>query len=84
MRRVRIGEETQLQTALDKVRAVVAVQPRVLAEPAAKILLDRSAAENALEIVVIFSTANDEVADVKSDLIKAIHEAFPVGQVSRA
>jgi small conductance mechanosensitive channel len=75
--RVRIGEETELQPALDKVRAVVAAQPRVLAEPAAKILLDRSATENALEIVVNFSTANDEVADVKSDLIQAIHDTVP-------
>jgi len=75
--RVRIAEESELQPTLDKVHAVVAAQPQVLAEPAAKILLDRSAAENALEIVVTFSTANDEVADVKSDLIKAIHEALP-------
>jgi small conductance mechanosensitive channel len=81
--RVRIGEEAELQPALDKVQAVVAAQPRVLAEPAAKILLDRSAAENALEIVVTFSTANDEVADVKSDLIRAIHDALPSRQVSQ-
>jgi hypothetical protein len=39
------------------------------------VLLDRSAAENALEIVVAFSTAEDEIAAVKSDLIKAVRAA---------
>ena len=39
-------------------------------------LLDRSAAENALEIVVAFSTAEDETATVKSDLIQALHAAL--------
>lgn len=75
--RVRIGEEIELQPALDKVRAVVAAQPCISPEPAPKVLLDRSTAENALEIVVTFSTANDEVPNVKSDLIKAIHDAVP-------
>ena len=76
--RVRIGEDTELQPTLDKVRGIVEAQPRVLADPAPKILLDRSAAENALEIVVAFSTPKDETADAKSDLIKAIHDALPV------
>jgi small conductance mechanosensitive channel len=76
--RVRIAEESELQPALETVQAVVAAQPHVLAVPAAKVLLDRSAAENALEIVVTFSTAAEEVAEVKSDLIKAIHDALPV------
>jgi len=44
----------------------------VLADPAPSVLLDRSAAENALEIVVAFSTAEDQTAAVKSDLIKAV------------
>ena len=35
--------------------------------------LDRTLAENALEIVVVFSTTEDETAAVKSDLIKAVH-----------
>jgi small conductance mechanosensitive channel len=75
--RVRIGETTDLQPMLDKVRGIVEAQPRVLADPAPKILVDRSAAENALEIVVAFSTPKDETADAKSDLIKAIHDALP-------
>jgi small conductance mechanosensitive channel len=75
---VRIGEETELQPTLDRVRALVEAQPRVLADPPPKIFLERSAAENALELVVAFSTAKDEVRDVKSDLIKAMHDALPV------
>lgn len=75
---VRIGEESELQPTLDTVRAIVEAQPKVLADPPPKIFLDRSAAENALELVVAFSTTKDEVTDVKSDLIKAIHDALPV------
>jgi hypothetical protein len=45
-------------------------------DPAPKILLDRSAAENALEVVVAFATANDDVATIKSDLIQALHDAL--------
>jgi small conductance mechanosensitive channel len=74
--RVRFGEDTELQPTLNKVRAVVATQPRILADPAPKILLDRSAAENALEVVVAFSTANDDVATIKSDLIQALPDAL--------
>jgi small conductance mechanosensitive channel len=58
------------------VRAIVEAHPRELAAPAPSVLLDRSAAENAIEIVVAFSTAEDETAAVKSDLIKAVHAAL--------
>jgi hypothetical protein len=46
------------------------------ADPAPSVLLDRSAAENALEIVVAFATAEDETAAAKSDLIKAMDGAL--------
>jgi len=84
--RVRIGEDTELQPTLEKVRDIVEAQPRVLTDPAPKILLDRTASENALEIVVAFSTPKDETADAKSDVIRAIHDALPVapnGHASR-
>jgi small conductance mechanosensitive channel len=84
--RVRIGEDTELQPTLEKVRGIVEAEPRVLADPAPKILLDRTASENALEIVVAFSTPKDETADAKSDVIRAIHDALPVapnGHASR-
>jgi hypothetical protein len=40
------------------------------------VLLDCSAAENALEIVVAFATAEDDTAAVKSDLIKTAYAAL--------
>jgi small conductance mechanosensitive channel len=74
--RFRTAEGNELEPALEKVRTIVEAHPRVLADPAPSVLLDRSAAENALEIVVVFSTAEDETAAVKSDLIKAVHAAL--------
>ena len=75
--RFRTAEGTELKKpAIEKVRAIVEAHPRVLAAPAPSVLLDRSAAENAIEIVVAFSTAEDETAAVKSDLIKAVHAAL--------
>jgi small conductance mechanosensitive channel len=73
--RFRTAENTELQPAMEKVRAIVEAHPRVLADPAPSVLLDRSAAENTIEIVVAFSTAEDKIAAVKSDLIKAVHAA---------
>jgi plasmid stabilization system protein ParE len=40
------------------------------------VLLDHNADDSAIEIVVVFYTADDEIAIVKSDLIKAVHTAF--------
>jgi len=71
--RFRSGEETEIEPLIEKVRAIVEADPRVLADPAPSVLLDRSAPEHALEIAVAFSTAEDETALVKSDLIKAVH-----------
>ena len=74
--RFRTAETTELEPAIEKVRTIVEAHPRVVADPVPSVLLDRSAAENALEIVVAFSTAEDEIAVVKSDLIKAVHAAL--------
>jgi small conductance mechanosensitive channel len=74
--RVRIAEDTSLDSALTKVGAIVEGHPRILTEPAPSVLLDRDATDNALEIVVGFSTADDEIATVKSDLIKAVHDGL--------
>jgi hypothetical protein len=56
------------------VQSLVAADPRVLSNPIPTVLLDRGAGD-LLEIVVSFSTAED-VALVKSDLIKAVHAAL--------
>lgn len=77
--RFRIAEGTELEPAIEQIRAIVEAHPRVLADPVPSVLVDRSAAENALEIVVAFSTAEDDTAAVRSDLIRAVHAALDSG-----
>lgn len=72
--RIRIGEDAALDAALAEIRAIVEEHPRILADPGPGVLLDRNATDNALEIVIGFSTAGDEIASVKSDLIKTVHD----------
>jgi small conductance mechanosensitive channel len=74
--RFRIPEGTELDRAIKKVREIVEAHPRALPDPAPSVLLDHSADDSAIEIVVAFYTADDEIAIVKSDLIKAVHTAF--------
>jgi hypothetical protein len=40
------------------------------------VLLDHTADDSTIEIVVVFYTADNEIAVLKSDLIKAVHTAF--------
>ncbi len=77
--RFRIAEGIDLEPAIEQVRAIVTAESRIPADPAPTILLDRTATENALEIVVTFATAEDETATLKSALIKAVHSAQTVG-----
>jgi small conductance mechanosensitive channel len=74
--RFRVPGGIELDPAIEKVRAIVEAHPRVLADPAPSVLLDHSADDSAIEIVAVFCTADDEIAIVKSDLIKAVHTAF--------
>jgi small conductance mechanosensitive channel len=76
--RFRLPEGTGLEPAIEKVRAIVEAHPRVLADPGPNVLLDHSADDSAIEIVVMFYTAADEIAAVKSDLIKAVHAVLDV------
>jgi small conductance mechanosensitive channel len=73
--RFQIPEETDLDPVIERVHRLVSAHPRVLADPAPSVLLDRPACD-ALEIVVGFYTADDMAALVKSDLIKAVHAAL--------
>jgi small conductance mechanosensitive channel len=73
--RFQIATDTELDSAVEKVRTLVKADPRVLGDPAPSVLLDRRAVD-ALEIVAAFSTADDVAALVKSDLIKAVHTAL--------
>jgi small conductance mechanosensitive channel len=74
--RFRIPEGIVLDPAIDKVGAIVKADPRVLADPAPSVLLDHTADDSTIEIVVVFYTADNEIAVLKSDLIKAVHTAF--------
>lgn len=73
--RYRIPAEMPVEPVLEKIQAVVEAQPGVLCDPAPRMLLDRPTAEDAIDIVVGFSTAG-ETAAVKSDLIKAVQAAL--------
>lgn len=72
--RFRVPEAMNFENATEQVRAVVEAEPRLLADPGPKVLLDQ-AADNAIEIVVTFAT-EDDAALVRSDLIRAVHGAF--------
>jgi len=69
-----VAAGTELDPAVAKVRAALEAEPRVLADPAPSVLLDRGTPAP-LEIVVAFATA-DDTAVVKSDLIKALNGAL--------
>ncbi|HUC10411.1 MAG TPA: mechanosensitive ion channel domain-containing protein [Stellaceae bacterium] len=77
--RFRIADDLDPDWAIEKIRALVEADSRVLTDPAPSVLLDCAAADHALEIVVGFSTAGNEVAVVKSDLIKAVQAALAAG-----
>ena len=70
--RFQMPGDAALDPAMEQVRRLVSADPRVLADPAPSVLLDRCSAD-AIELVVGFSTADDAAALVKSDLIKAVH-----------
>jgi len=72
---VRVPEESAVDDVLARVRSIVDAQAHVLRDPAPTVLLDRTAAENVLEVVVSFSTDGD-LGAVRSDLIKAVHDAL--------
>jgi hypothetical protein len=65
--RFQLADDSELDPAIEKVRSVVKADQRVLADAGPSVLLNRSAAENALEIVIGFSTE-----DAVAGLVKAI------------
>ena len=81
--RFRVPETADLARVTDIVLGAAEAHPRVLKDPAPRVLIDRTTAENALELVLGFSVAEDEVAKVKSDLYRTAHdklaEATPAG-----
>ncbi|MEE3626530.1 mechanosensitive ion channel domain-containing protein [Nitrospirillum sp. BR 11752] len=69
--RFRIPETSDLEGVAEAVGRIVAADPRIL--PGPTVLFDRSGDARALDVVVGFSTTEDIVPAVKSDLIRAIH-----------
>ncbi|MDE1147293.1 MAG: mechanosensitive ion channel [Azospirillaceae bacterium] len=76
--RFRIPETSDLDGVAEAVRGVLAADDRVLSPT---VLFDRSGDTRALDVVVGFSTADDIVPAVKSDLIRAIRATrLPTGE----
>jgi small conductance mechanosensitive channel len=74
--RFRVAETIDLEAALAKVLAIAQAHDKVLKDPAPAVAVDRVAADNALEIVLGFSTVDGETAKVRSDLIRGVHAAL--------
>jgi small conductance mechanosensitive channel len=79
--RFRIPEGIDLERTVEKMRAIVEADPRIIADPAPKVLLDHSATDIATEIVVNFTTG-DDAATVKSDLIRATQSALDANNLT--
>jgi small conductance mechanosensitive channel len=73
--RFRVAEVTDLDKAEADIRAIIEADSRILKDPGPTIFFDRTAAENALEIVVKFSTTSWP-DPIKSDLIRSVHRLF--------
>jgi small conductance mechanosensitive channel len=71
-----VPETADLGAATETILTIVKAAPRVLKDPPPSVLLDRSGTDNALGITVTFACSVDDTAQVKSDLIRAVHDAF--------
>jgi small conductance mechanosensitive channel len=60
--------------ARDRIEEIVKGNAGVAKDPAPAVLLDRAGADNALQIVATFAPSGT-AAEVKSEIIKAVHEA---------
>jgi small conductance mechanosensitive channel len=72
----RIPETADLDDVATKVLALITADTRVLENPAPGVIYNRTLAENALELVVSFATADDIGAAVRSDLIRSVQRAL--------
>jgi small conductance mechanosensitive channel len=74
--RFRVPEGGDLDRVLAAARAAAAANPSIAQDPAPTILLDRTAAENALEVVVGFKLTAGDPPIIRSALIRAVHDAL--------
>jgi small conductance mechanosensitive channel len=63
-----------LAEAQTRVVAIAKSTPRVKADPAPAVLLDRGGADNALQLVVTFAPEGDTAPLIKSDILRAVDE----------
>ena len=70
--RFRLPENIDIEQAMDTVRAALEAHRDVLADPPATVRLDNHPTEDFIETVATFSTAEDQAALVRSDLIKEV------------
>jgi small conductance mechanosensitive channel len=64
----------QLNSAIESITAIVTTHPHVAKTPAPTILLDRAAADNALQIVVTCTQDGVDAALLRSEIIKQVHD----------
>jgi small conductance mechanosensitive channel len=65
--------------ARQRIQDIAAGTRHVLPAPAAKALLDRGGADNALQIVLTFAPEGDTAGQIKSDILKAVSEQLEGG-----
>jgi small conductance mechanosensitive channel len=72
--RVPVPSGWGLSDACAQIKDIVTATPKVLANPAPSVLLDRGGTDNAIQIVITFAPDGDAAAEVKNDILNAIHE----------
>ncbi len=72
--RVPVPAGLGLNEACQRIAAIAAATPRVLVKPVPTALLDRSAADHSMQIVVTFAPDGDMAALVKNDILRTISE----------
>jgi small conductance mechanosensitive channel len=81
--RMPVPDGVALEEALERLLAIVKATPRVLANPAPSVMLDRGGSDNAMQMVANFAPDGDVAAQVKSDILRAVHEQLEVPAVAR-
>jgi small conductance mechanosensitive channel len=64
----------QLNAALATIQTIITTDQNIASDPAPTILLDRSPTDNALQIVTTFTPTTANTAQLRSDIIKKIHD----------
>ncbi|HEV2672916.1 MAG TPA: mechanosensitive ion channel domain-containing protein [Aliidongia sp.] len=82
--RFRVPETADLSAIIQTILGAATAHPKVLTDPAPGILVDRTTADNLLEVVLSFTVAGDEVVRTRSDLYRTVHDALAVAKPAPA